>query len=155
MKSSSLLVAGLAAAMAGSLPAVADDAHHPAKADPPAATQAKAPAPEQTVKKMQGNVKKMQAQLDRLGKAKNEAEAQAILAEHMQTMRENMMLGRGMAGMGCQMMGGGMMGQGMQGQGMQDMMGGEAMMQRMQQMEQRMDRMQSMLDQMAKPATAK
>lgn len=148
-----LLSCLLAAAM--TMPAMADDAHHPDKAPAPAASQTKAPAPEQTVKKMQVNVKKMQAQLDRLGKAKNEAEVQSIMAEHMQTMRENMMLGSGMAGMDCTMMGGGMMGQGMHG-----MMGGEgagheAMMQRMQQMEQRMDRMQAMMEQMAKPAPAK
>lgn len=144
----------LAAALAMPLTVVADDAHHPDQAAAPATTPAKA-APEQTVKKMQGNVKKMQAQLDRLGKAKNEAEAQAVLAEHMQTMRENMMLGRGMAGMDCQMMGGGMMGQGMHG-----MMGGEgaghdAMMQRMQQMENRMDAMQGRMDQMVPSAAAK
>lgn len=152
MKSSFLLAAGLASALAMPLPLLADDAHHPDKAAAPAKA-----SPEQTVKKMQGNVKKMQAQLDRLGKAKNEAEADAILAEHMQTMRENMMLGRGMAGMDCQMMGGGMMGQGMMGQGM---MGGEgaghdAMVQRMQQMEKRMDAMQGRMDQMAPPAAAK
>lgn len=126
------------------MPAVtqADDAHHPDKAKPPAVGQSKAPA-EQTVRKMQGNVKKMQAQLDQLGKTRNEAEFQKLLGEHMRTMQENMMLSRGMSGMDCAMMGGGMHG----------MMGGEgthgrAMLERMEQIERRMER----LEQPGRPA---
>lgn len=147
MKYASLAATGLLATVLA-LPAtvLADDAHHPDQAGAPAAAQAK--APEQTVKKMQGNVKKMQGQLDRLGKARNEAEFQKLLAEHMKTMHENLVMAEGMAGMDCAMMGQqgmhgmhGMMGEGMAGQH-------EAMMQRMQQMEKRMD----MMEQAAKPA---
>lgn len=163
MRHASLLFTGLLAATLA-LPALAEDAHHPDQAKPSAAAPAK--APEQSVKKMQSNVKLMQAQLNRLGKAKDEAEFQKILAEHRQTMQENMMLAAGMAGMaggGCPMMPGmqgmgGMQGmQGMQGgQGMPCMMGGaggmgsmhEAMMQRMEQVEKRLDA----LEQAAKPA---
>lgn len=159
MKCGSLLLSGLmAAGLATSSMAIADDAHHPGKANPPAAAQAKPAAPEQTVKKMQANVKKLQTQLGRLGKAKDEAEFQKLLAEHMQTMHENMALAEGMAGMDCGMMGTpdmhGMMGQ---GHDMHGMMGGnmagdhDAMMQRMQQMERRMEA----LEQTVKPASAK
>jgi hypothetical protein len=81
--------------------------------------------------------------LKRIAKEKNEAERNRLLDEHMQTMRENMMLAGGMAS-GCPMMGSGM--------GM--MMGPGDMMERMQQMEKRMDMMQMMLEQRDKPPSA-
>lgn len=152
MKNASLLMTGLiAGALAMPSMVWADDAHHPEKASPPAAAQAKPAAPEQTVKKMQANVKKLQAQLGRLGKAKDEAEFQKLLAEHMWTMHENMAMAEGMAGMGCGMMGAHDM-HGMMGGAGGNMAGDHAaMMQRMQQMEKRMD----MMEQAAPPAPAK
>lgn len=180
MKHASLVLTGLLAT-AFTLPALADDAHHPAGAATPAAPQAapataraKAPVPEQTVKKMQTNAKLMLGQLNRLEKAKTESEFQSILAEHRQTMRENMMLLRGMAGgdmaamqggpgmgdqgMPCMAGGQGMMMHGGPGgmQGGQGMMGGmgamhDAMMQRMEQMEKRLD----VLEQAVKPGAGK
>jgi hypothetical protein len=108
---------------------------------------------------MQDNVKKMQPQLDRIAKAKTDAERQKAMAEHMQTMQENMSMARGMqAGMmmDCPMMEGGMMGKGgmgMMGKGGMGMMGGgpgmagsdDMMAKRMDMMEKRMDMMQMMM----------
>lgn len=141
MKFPSLLAAGVAAALILPLPVAAQDTRDPGTAPKPT---------EQTVKQMRDNVKKMQSQLDRLGKARTDAEVRNIMAEHMQTMRDNMMLARGMGGMDCAMMGYGMGHPGMMGGGMgQGMMGApgeryDAMQQRMQQMEQRMDRLEQM-----------
>jgi hypothetical protein len=140
----------LAAALALAFPAHADDAHHPEKQQDKPAAAAKAPS----VKALQDNVKKMQRQLDRAARAKTADERQKAIAEHMQTMRENMMMGQQMAGgaMDCPMHEGGM---GMMGKG--GMMGGgdparhEAMMDRMQQMEKRMDMMQMMMERTMKP----
>ena len=144
----------LAISLAAALPAYADDAHHP---DQPAAVPA--PTPEKAVQKMQDNTTRMQSQLEAMAAAKNPEERQKLLMEHMQTMRENMMLGQQMAtgqmgAMGCQMMGG--MGM-MQGKGA--MMtpdaaatSPEAMANRMHQMERRMDMMQMMMERMSKPA---
>jgi hypothetical protein len=97
----------------------------------------------------------MQTQLDKIGRAKNSQERQRLLQEHMQTMRENMMLGKGVMSdmMGCPMMKGGMMGDGMMGGGMGMMGGGtapDAAMNRMNMMEKRMDMMQMMMEQMTK-----
>lgn len=148
-----IALTAIAAALAFSAPVFAEDAHHPVKAvdakDAP--TQA---APQ--VRKMQDNVKKMQPQLDRIAKAKTDAERQKAMADHMQTMQESMGMARGMqAGMmDCPMMKDGMMGKGGMG-----MMGGNAMAMagdaasagapdRMQQMEKRMDMMQIMMEQM-------
>ena len=107
---------------------------------------------------MQTNVKKMDAQLKRIAKEKNDTERDRLLGEHMQTMRENMMLAGGMAS-GCPMMGSGMMGSGMMGSGMGMMMGQGDMTERMQQMDKRMDMMQMMMEQRDKsspmPAPAK
>jgi hypothetical protein len=99
-------------------------------------------------------VKKMQGQLDRVAKAKTDEERQKAMAEHMQTMQENMKMARGMqAGMmGCPMMEGGMMG----GKGGMGMMGGnspDAMAKHMERMEKRMDMMQMMMEQMTKSAS--
>lgn len=134
----------------------AEDAHHPEQktdatvakaADQPSVTSGEA------IKKMQGNVKKMRSQLDRIGKAKSDEERQRLMAEHMQTLRENMMAAKGMMGEGaaCSMMKGGK--GGMAGMGMMKDQGGEgsghdAGMERMQQMEKRMDMMQMMMERM-------
>lgn len=130
--------------------AIADDAHHPDQATSPTAATAPASA-DRAVQTMKENSRKMQAQLDKIAKTKDPKERQKLLHEHMQTMRANMMLGKGMMTgmMGCPMMEGdmGMMGGGMMGSGP----GSDAMMQRMNQMEKRMDMMQMMMEQMSKP----
>lgn len=92
----------LAVSLLFAAPAFADDAHHPDKASAASATLAAQPAPA-TVKKMQSNVRKMQAQLDRAGKAKTAEAQQQAMAEHMRTMQENLQLARGMMhdGMDC------------------------------------------------------
>ena len=145
-----------------SVPAFADDAHHPDQPKTQAATTAAPVAPasvDQSVRTMKENTRKMQTQLDKIGRARNPQERQKLLQEHMQTMRENMMLGKGMMSdmMGCPMMKGGTMGEGM-GMGMMGggmgMMGGgtapDAAMNRMNMMEKRMDMMQMMMEQMTK-----
>ena len=50
--------------------------------------------------------------LNKIAKAKTDAERQKAMTEHMQTMQENMQMARGMQGgtMGCPMMGKGGMG---------------------------------------------
>ena len=139
-----LAITVIAASLAFATPAFAEEAHHPEKA------QGAAAAPAVPVKKMQDNVKKMHAQLERIGKAKNDAERQKLMAEHMQTMQENMMAAKGMMGdgmMGCSMMKDGM---GMMPPGQSADAAPTA--QRMQQMEKRMDMMQTMMEQMGKPS---
>ena len=94
-----------------------------------------------------------QAQLERIAAAKTDEERQKAMAEHMQTMQENMKMASGMrAGMmDCPMMEGGMMGKGGMG-----MMGGnspDAMAKHMERMEKRMDMMQMMMEQMTKSAS--
>jgi hypothetical protein len=148
----------IAAALGFSAPVIADDAH--AHHQEPAADAKSAPAefgPQ--VKRMQANLRKMQPQLERLAKAKTDADRQKALAEHMHTMKENMDMARGMqAGkMECPMMEGGMGkmgkggGMGMMGGGMGAKAGDAAagaVSERMQQMEKRMDMMQSMMEHM-------
>jgi hypothetical protein len=141
-----LAMTAIAASLAFATSAFADDAHHPQQAPEPGAVPTEPAAP--TVQKMQDNVKKMQAQLDRIAAAKTDEERQKAMAEHMQTMQENMKMASGMrAGMmDCPMMGKGGMG----------MMGGnspDAMAKHMEQMEKRMDMMQMMMEQMTKSAS--
>ena len=103
---------------------------------------------------MQGGadqMKAMQQMHEQMVAAKTPDERNALMAEHMKTMHENMQAAKGMMGdgMGCSMMKDGM------GMGMMQKGGGsdaEPMMQRMQGMEKRMDMMQMMMEQMAKPA---
>ncbi|MCK0506484.1 hypothetical protein [Aromatoleum anaerobium] len=144
------ILTAVAISLVAALPAYADDAHHP---DQPAAVSA--PTPETTVQKMRDNTSKMQSQLEAVAAAKDPEERQKLLMEHMQTMRENMMLGQQMARgqMGCPMMGD--MGM-MQGMGMMMAPGTgaastEAITNRMHQMERRMDMMQMMMERMPKP----
>ena len=106
-----LAMTAIAASLAFANPAFADDAHHPEKGQETTAAPAKPAAKTApTVRKMQDNVKKMQAQLERIAGAKTDEERQKAMAEHMQTMQENMKMARGMmAGMmDCPMMEGGM-----------------------------------------------
>ena len=119
------------------VPASADQSHHPeqAAAEMPASV---------TFERMQDNLKIMQAQLQRAAGAKTDEERQKAMAEHMQTMRENMGMVQGMQGgmMACPMM-----------QGGKGMMGGDGMSKdmgsRMHNMEQRMDMMQMMMQRMS------
>ena len=159
MKMINTLLFATLTALALSAPyAFAVDAHHPDQPKTQSADTAAPVAPagvDKSVQTMKENTRKMQAQLDRIGRAKNPQERQRLLQEHMQTMRENMMLGKGMMGdmMGCSMMEGGMMGGGMMGGGMGMMGGGtapDAAMNRMNMMEKRMDMMQMMMEQMTK-----
>lgn len=116
MKTRSTLILAISLIFAG--PALANDEHHPEKAaaakGAPAAPAAPAATvtPPATVKKMQDNVRKMQAQLDRASQAKTEGERRQAMDEHMRTMAENMRLAGGApsAMMDCADMHGGMMG---------------------------------------------
>ncbi len=143
-----LTLTALAASLAFSASVFADDAHHPEKAGE--AKPASAQPVAVPVKQMQDNLKKMQTQLDRVAKAKTPEARQQAMAEHMQTMQENMMAGKAMmmdAGKGCPVMKDGMMSKG----GMGAAGGGNqsgAVHERMQQMEKRMDMMQMMMEQM-------
>lgn len=119
-----LAIAVIGAALAFAAPVFADDAHHPEKAtdQPAAAAPTKVPAATaaETTRKMQANVRKMEAQLARLAKAKTEDGRQQVLAEHMKTMHENAELAHSMGAampMDCPMMKGGMQG-GMKGMDM-------------------------------------
>lgn len=97
MTTRSTLILAMTLIFAG--PTLANDEHHPEKA---AATK-RAPAapaaavtPPAAVKRMQDNVRKMQAQLDRASQAKTDGERRQAMDEHMQTMAENMRLAGGM-----------------------------------------------------------
>lgn len=163
MKTINTLVSATLTVFALSAPyAFADDAHHPDQPKTQAAATAAPVAPasvDKSVQAMKENTKKMQMQLDKIGRAKNPQERQKLLHEHMLTMKDNMMMGKGMMDdmMGCPMMKGGMMGEGM-GMGMMGggmgMMGGgtppDAAMNRVNMMEKRMDMMQMMMEQMTK-----
>ncbi len=145
----------IAASMMLAFAAHAEEAHHPEqKTDATVVKVAVQPSVHhgEAIKKMQGNVKKMRSQLDRIGKAKSDEERQKLMAEHMQTMHENMMIAKGMMGeegMACPMMKGGKGGMAGMGRGMMKDQGGEgAGMDRMQQMEKRMDMMQMMMERM-------
>ncbi len=160
----------LAAPVAAVFAADPADAHHPDQA--PGAAAPAAPPAEQTVQRMKDNLKRMQTQLGAIEQAKDPAERSRLLGEHMQAMRENLYMARGMMQgntMAPGMMGGGMMGQGMMG-GMpgSGMMGGGMMDHHMKggghmgaagsgavegridQLEKRMDMMQMMMEQMAR-----
>lgn len=145
MKQNKLMLASFIASMslATALPALADDAHHPERAQAVLSAPATAKSSEQTIKGMQANVKKMQTQLERIAKSKTDDERQKAMAEHMQTMQENMQMGRSMQTgmMGCPMMG--MMGQGSMMMGAGGQMGSAD--DRMLQMEKRMDMMEMMM----------
>lgn len=148
----------IAASMMLAFAVHAEDAHHPEqKTDASVAKAAVQPSGE-AIKKMQGNVKKMRSQLDRISKAKSDEERQQLITEHMRTMHENMMAARGMLGgdASCPMMSGGKGGMGGMGMGMmKDQGGGEGgmgmmqmMMEHMQKMEKGMDMMQMKMDRM-------
>ena len=149
----------IAASMMLAFAVHAEDAHHPEqKTDTTVAKAAAQPSVTsgEAIKKMQGNVKKMRSQLDRISKAKSDEERQQLITEHMRTMHENMMAARGMLGgdASCPMMSGGKGGMGGMGM-MKDQGGGEGgmgmmqmMMEHMQKMEKGMDMMQMKMDRM-------
>ena len=144
-----LLISSVVAVLFMSAPGVhADDAHHPDQPDRTDKVAAPASADgEKVTQKMQENEKKMQAQLDKVRKTKDPEARQKLMMDYMQTMHENMMLGRSMMHgmMDCAMMKGGMMGEGEAGASPDVMMG------RMNRMEKRMDMMEMMMEQMTKP----
>lgn len=130
----------LAASMLLIFAAHAEDAHHSEKKTDTAVAKPVVQPSGEAIKKMQDNVKKMRSQLDRIGKAKTEEERQKLIAEHMQTMHENMMAAKGMMGegMACAMMNGGKGGMGMM----------QKMMEHMQMMQKDMDMMRMMMERM-------
>lgn len=141
-----LAMLALALPLAFAMPAYGEDAHHPEKSGAAPAVAASA-APAVPVAKMQANVKKMQAQLDRIGKAKTDAERQQLMDEHQKTMQENMHLAGGakapmMKMMDCEGMHGAMVGAAP---------GGGEFAARLGQVEKRLDA----LEQAAKPDPAK
>ena len=91
--------------------------------------------------KMGEQMKKMQAQMDRIRQAADPKERERLMQEHMKTMQETMQGMRGMGGPMMGTMGGGMMG-GAKGAGPMKPD------RRMNMMEQRMDMMQMMMEQM-------
>lgn len=157
MKNPTLVVVMTALILTGPA-ALAVEEHHPDQK--PAATAPPARDTEQALQQMKQNADKLRAQMDKILKAKDPAERQKLMQEHMQTLRASMATAAGAMGGGP----GGGMGMGMTGGGMMDcpmmsgMMGGmgggmmnEAMMGRMNQMEKRLDMMQMMIEQMRKP----
>ena len=131
MKPVSLFAIALSLAL--SAPVFANDEHHPEKAAAAQPAQANAPTtPAATVRKMQGNLKKMQAQLDRAAKAESDEERQKVMAEHVRTMQENMQLANHMQEgmMDCASMHEGMA------------IHGDTKSDRMQQIESRLDRLE-------------
>ena len=134
----------------GASEAYADDAHHSDQQSGTGKIAGSASADgEKVTQEMQENEKKMQARLDKIRKTKDPEERQRLMMEYMQTMHENMMLGRSMMHgmMDCSMMKGGMMGEGEAGASPDAMMG------RMNMMEKRIDMMQMMMKQMTKSQT--
>ena len=168
-----ILIAALASGLALVPVAYANDSHHADKAMAGAATQAQLPM-EQTAKHMQKNVSRMHAQIDGIEQAKDPAQREKLLAEHMQTMRENMALGQTLMPGGAMGMMGGQGGMGMHGSqggmgtmdaqpctgkmGVQAGVAGTDLSAHVAQMEKRMDAMQAMMSQMSartSPPTAK
>ena len=147
------MVAGL---LMGTSMVYADDAHHPGKPGQTGNVTASASTEsDSTVQKMQENMKKMRAQLDKIQKTKDPELRQKLMMEHMQTMHDNMMMGRQMMTGTCSMKNGEMMGPMMHGM-MDEGDAGispDAMMDRMSKMEKRMDMMQMMMEQMSKSQT--
>ena len=148
-----LLISSVVAGLLIGAPVVyADDAHHPDQQGQTSKVTAPVSADgDKAAQKMQENVKKMQAQLDKIQKTKDPKARQKLMMAHMQTMRESMMLGESMMPgmMDCSMMKGGMMKGAMMGEG-EAGASPDAMMERMNGMEKRMDMMQMMMEQMTK-----
>lgn len=86
--------------MAGSMPAFADDANHPAKAvvAQPASGQAAGMMP-----MMQDDMKKMQEQMNTIKQTKDPKEREKLMQELMKSMEEHMKMMKGMMGDGKMM----------------------------------------------------
>ncbi len=145
-------ITAIVTALMFSVPVFADVAHHPEKVV--GANSAPVPLAPQ-VKTMQDNVQRMSAQLDRIAKAKTDEARHKAMAEHMQSMMENMKMAHEMK---AGMMEGGMAGKGgmaaMHGGKMGGGAGPDDASGRMQQMEKRLDMMQMMRRQEGAAATA-
>ena len=140
-----LLISSVVAVLfMGASGAYAVDEHHPEQQNQ---TPTKPAGADKAIQKLEANTKSMQTLLGRIHNAKDQKERQKLMMEYMQTMHENMMLGRSMMHgmMDCTMMKGGMMGEGGASP--------DAMMDRMNRMEKRMDMMQMMMEQMTKSQT--
>lgn len=133
----------LALGLGLSVPAFANDEHHPEKAA--AAPVAAAAAPKADTKAMEANAAKLQAQVKRIAKAKPGPERDKLVAEHLHSLHEGMEIAKGMtSGMGmetCPMMDGKMGGKDMEGTGKPA--GGDG--DRMDRMDKRMDMMEQMM----------
>lgn len=125
------LLSVIAASLLLALPAYAHNMHQHA----PAAD--KAPA----LQKMQANVKKMQAQLARIGKAKSDEARHPLVAEHLQTLRDNTMLAQEIVGDSCSMMEHGKAMSGQKSGAMDEHEHCDGMMERMQSLEKRVGTM--------------
>ena len=139
MKRSLLCIVLTAATLSASVASAVDE-HHPDADKKSAPVTKAAPAKPAAAKgvdtpQMQGNMKKMQEQMDKMGKTTDPKERQKLMGEHMQTMMDSMKMMHGT--------GGGMM-MGGKKSGMAD---GD-MMKHHEMMEQRMDMMQMMMGQM-------
>ena len=108
-----ILAAALSAVVLSSMPALAQPASGAqANLGPPNVQEF-----DKRMAQAQGNMKKMQEQMDKINQTQDPEARQKLLQEHWATMQNNMQLMHGMwgpgGGMGCCMGGPGMMGPGM------------------------------------------
>ena len=113
-------LATLALGLGLTVPALANDEHHPEKAAG-ASTTATAPAPNADAKAIEANAAKLQAQAKRIARTKPGPERDRLVAEHMRSLHESMEMAKGMmSGMdmeNCPMMEGMMGAKGVDGAG--------------------------------------
>ena len=143
-----IFYAALVSLTLSTTPAFADDAHHPeqdkktapAKSDKPAGATKK--QTDKEINPMQVNMKKMQAQMEKIHKATDPKDRQKLMQEHMQSMQDGMKMMHGMGGemmQNCDMA---------DGKGMKShMMGGDMMEKRMEMMQMMMEQMKQHQDQ--------
>lgn len=124
--------------------AQAEDKHHPDSADSGSQTTAPQGIGAKDMDKLQDRMTEMQKTMDRVHQAKNAAERNRLLQEHMDQMHETMVDMRGMMGAGMKMQGS----MGMMGSGQMGTMDRKTMDQGQQMMERRLDMMQGMMEQM-------
>lgn len=137
-------LATLALGLGLTVPALANDEHHPEKAAG-ASTTATAPAPNADAKAIEANAAKLQAQAKRIARTKPGPERDRLVAEHMRSLHESMEMAKGMmSGMdmeNCPMMEGMMGAKGVDGAGKPSGGYGE----RMDRIEKRMDMVEQMM----------
>ncbi|TAK72432.1 MAG: hypothetical protein EPO19_01775 [Betaproteobacteria bacterium] len=136
MKTSILVAAIIAGALAAPIASAQDKHVHP---KPAASMDA-----DKHMSQMQEKMKAMQQQMEKLQATTDPQERRKLMQEHMQAMQENM---KAMRGMGGPMMMGSGQGGGMAKSGHKHTAGGD-MMQHHAMMEKRMDMMQMMMEQM-------